>query len=166
VITELKLAVRQEWPWLVAASWIIVCLMLAAGCTGDPGPMGPSGLDGVCECPENPAPCPTPSPEPTPTPPPPPPVCEVTERPGDECAWNEVTCAWECIPPPVPDFGICHVSNKGEPGSLNNLQVSYKENGEGHEKHLDCASFYPPDFRSNRAACTVENAKLAAEACS
>jgi hypothetical protein len=57
------------------------------------------------------------------------------------------------------------VSNKGEPGTLNNLQVSYKANGDVHIKHMDCAKFFPPDFYSTPEGCTVAAALRAAEAC-
>jgi hypothetical protein len=63
-------------------------------------------------------------------------------------------------------MGICHVSNKGAPDGNWNLQVSFKP-GEapGHVKHLDSTKFCPPDFRSVKAACTVANALVYANAC-
>ena len=59
---------------------------------------------------------------------------------------------------PVP-VGICHVSNKGNPDGNNNLQVSWKLEGVGHEKHV-CPEFNPPDFASTEAECKVENVRF------
>jgi hypothetical protein len=212
VITELKLGVRQEWPWLVAAVFLVCCFALAAGgCDGKTGPMGPSGTDGQdgecsCEnpapsCPEPTPPAPKPSPKPSPEPTPPGPCGTTTVTTYETDPWGECSpagggvcerrrgvveirtttddCTGEiikvrraysteaeaCSCEVEPDQGICHVSNNGTPSNLVNLQVSYKRAGEDHEAHLDCESFYPPDFRSSREECTVENARLAASLC-
>lgn len=59
---------------------------------------------------------------------------------------------------PAP-IGTCHVSNKGGDGRNNNLQVEWKLNGEGHEKHT-CPKYNPPDFKSTEADCKVANVKF------
>jgi hypothetical protein len=51
------------------------------------------------------------------------------------------------------------VSNKGPSDGNNNLQVSWKEHGEGHEKHV-CPAFNPPDFASTEAACVLANVRF------
>jgi hypothetical protein len=94
---------------------VVVLTLLAfvgsSACTGEAGPQGPVGPSAVC-CPqsscESPQPqplaTPEPTPQPTPTPPSTPPLvgCEPTPRPGDECFWDDVICAWICTPPPSP----------------------------------------------------------------
>lgn len=52
------------------------------------------------------------------------------------------------------------MSNKGGDKKNWNLQVDWKEHGEGHEKHLNCNEFNPPDFWSTEKDCKVENVKF------
>jgi hypothetical protein len=51
------------------------------------------------------------------------------------------------------------VSNKGLKDGNWNLQLSWKQAGEGHEKHI-CPDFNPPDFKSTEADCVLANVKF------
>ena len=146
------------FAWFLAA---LAVLLLAPACTKTITEPGETVyVNGVCcgcvACPVAcPAPAPSPSPtvEPTPNPKP-------TPTPAPTPTPNPTP-----TPTPPVEQGICHVSNKGNDPKNWNLQVSFKRGGEGHEAHLDCAKFFPPDFRSTEADCTVANAERAAKAC-